>query len=91
MKYLLCYIALASLVCFTAMGVDKARAKRHKWRISEKTLVVLAALGGALGGCLAMALFRHKTQHKLFQVSFPLLLVIQAALVFLLWKLGVLT
>ena len=52
MKYLLVYLALASLVSFTAMGVDKARAKHHKWRISEKMLVLLAALGGAWGGCL---------------------------------------
>lgn len=90
MKYLWMYLALASLVSFTAMGVDKARARRHKWRVSEKTLVLLAALGGALGGCLGMLLFRHKTQHKLFQISFPLLLLAQAALVFLIWKLRLL-
>lgn len=91
MKYLLFYLALASLVSFTAMGVDKARAKHHKWRISEKMLVLLAALGGALGGCLGMAFFRHKTQHKLFRVNFPLLLLAWAVLVFLIWKLRLLT
>lgn len=91
MKYLLIYLALASLVSFAAMALDKYRARHHKWRITERTLVLLAALGGALGGCLGMILLRHKTQHTLFLVSFPLLLLLQAGALYLVWKLQLLT
>lgn len=91
MRTLLLYLCLASLICFAAMGLDKLRAKRRKWRIPEATLLLLAALGGALGGCLGMALFHHKTRHPRFQWSFPLLLLAQTAAVYLLWRLKLLT
>ena len=87
---LLLYFAAVSAVLFVLMGVDKARARRHGWRLRERTLVLLAALGGALGGCLGMLLFRHKTLHPLFRWSFPLLLTAHLAAVLLLWELGAL-
>ena len=90
MKYVLLALGVMSLILFIMMGVDKSRAKRHKWRISERTLLLLGALGGALGGCLGMILFRHKTNHTVFLVCFPLCLLVQAAAVIVLWKLHVL-
>ena len=91
MKYLLIGVALMSVILFITMGVDKARAKNHRWRISERLLFILAALGGAAGGCLGMLFFRHKTKHIAFQIGFPLLLVIQAAVIWLVWKNQILT
>lgn len=59
------------------MGIDKKRARRHAYRISEKTLWTLAVIGGGTGAFLAMIKFRHKTKHASFHIGFPLLMVIQ--------------
>lgn len=91
MKYLFIYLAGISLILFFTMGLDKSRAKRHKWRVSERMLFILAAIGGAAGGCLGMLVFRHKTKHPAFQWGFPLLLAVQAAALWLIWKNGILT
>ena len=81
------YLLLVNLAAFLVMGLDKRRAKRDKWRISEKALFLPAVLGGALGGVLGMRTFRHKTQHWYFRFGFPLLLVLQVVLLgWLVWK-----
>ena len=90
MKYLFIYLAGINIVLFYVMGIDKSRARHHKWRISERSLFRLAVLGGAAGGCLGMLAFRHKTKHPSFQWGFPFLLVVQAAVVWLIWKVGIL-
>lgn len=65
---------------FGLMAYDKHCAKRGKWRVSEKALFLSAACFGALGGVLAMHLMRHKTKHWYFRVFFPIMLVVQAAM-----------
>lgn len=69
----------ANLTAFLLMGLDKGRARRGAWRISEKALFLPAVLGGALGGVLGMRLFHHKTRHWYFRYGFPLLLLAQMA------------
>ena len=90
MRYLFIGVAVMSVILFVTMGIDKGRAKRHKWRVSERALFVLAILGGAAGGCLGMLVFRHKTKHRAFQIGFPLLLAIQILALWLVWKLQLL-
>ena len=81
------YLLAVNLTAFLVMGVDKRRAKKGKWRISEKTLFLPAVLGGALGGILGMRVFHHKTKHWYFRFGFPALLLIQLALAgWLFWK-----
>lgn len=81
------YLMAVNGAAFLIMGIDKRRAKRDKWRISEKALFLPAVLGGALGGVLGMRTFRHKTKHWYFRFGFPLLLAIQAVLLgWLVWK-----
>ncbi|MBQ8341905.1 MAG: DUF1294 domain-containing protein [Clostridia bacterium] len=58
--------AAISLVTFCLYGADKSKAKRGAWRIPEKTLLLCSFFGGAVGGSLAMSLFRHKTKHWYF-------------------------
>ncbi len=78
--YLLVLMAVMSIFLFAMMGFDKHKARRGRWRISEKTLFVFALLGGAVGGTAGMLLFRHKTRHWYFRLGFPLLAAAQAAL-----------
>ena len=67
------YVAIVSLILCVYMYIDKERAKKKEWRISEKTLLTLGFFGGAIGGVLGMYLFRHKTRKNAFAFSFPLL------------------
>lgn len=75
-------IIMMSIIAFIAMGVDKRKAKQHKHRISEKTLWILALIGGAIGSYFGMIFFRHKTKHLNFRIGFTLLAVGQLTLLF---------
>lgn len=71
------YLILVNLGLFAAMGYDKSASKRGEWRIPERTLFLLAAIGGSLGGICGMRFFRHKTRHLSFVIGFPCILAIQ--------------
>ena len=73
-------LIVMNLLAFAMMGLDKAKAKAGAWRIPEKTLFLVTALFGGLGGTLGMTFFRHKTKHWYFKLGFPALLVIQVVL-----------
>ena len=79
------WLCLANAAAFCLMGADKRRARRGRWRISEKALFLPALLGGALGGVLGMQVFHHKTRHWYFSLGFPLLLLLQGAGLVWLW------
>jgi len=80
-----CMILLVmNLMAFSLMGIDKMKAKAGMWRIPEKTLFLVTALFGGLGGTLGMVLFRHKTRHWYFKYGFPALLAAQLVLLMLL-------
>ena len=72
------WLIAINLAGFLAMGADKRRAARHQWRIPERTLFLLALLGGSAGSWAGMYAFRHKTRHWYFVVGMPLILVLQA-------------
>ena len=76
----LAVIAVMNVVAFTLMGIDKRRARRGAWRISERALFMTTACFGGLGGVLGMKVFHHKTKHWYFRVFFPVLLVLQIAI-----------
>lgn len=81
--YLAGVYLIAGLIGFAAMGADKSRARRNRWRIPERALLLLAVLGGATGVLLGMRVFRHKTRHPRFTVTVPLLLLLQAVVLVL--------
>ena len=58
------YLLLLSVITFIAYGADKKKAKDHKYRTKEKTLLGLSFFGGAFGGFPAMLIFRHKTKAE---------------------------
>ncbi len=76
-------LLVMNAAAFALMGIDKAKAKRGAWRIPEKTLFLVTALFGGLGGTLGMLFFRHKTKHWYFKFGFPVLLVLQMAVLLL--------
>ena len=80
------YLLLMSLILFAFMGADKRRAKRRAWRVPERTLFWLAALGGGLGGVLGMLAFRHKTRQASFCIGMPLLMLFNFAAAYLLLR-----
>ena len=71
------YLAIINMVVFASMGIDKKRAIRGAYRISEASLFMVALLGGSMGSILGMQLFRHKTKHWYFVWGMPAILVIQ--------------
>jgi len=70
------YIGVINLVGFIAMWMDKRKAKAGKSRISEKSLMTITALGGAVGTLIAMVLCHHKLSKKKFYRGVPGLLMI---------------
>ncbi len=61
---LLYYLIVINVVTFLVYGIDKWKAKKGSWRISEATLLILAAIGGSIGALLGMKVWHHKTMHK---------------------------
>jgi uncharacterized membrane protein YsdA (DUF1294 family) len=66
---------------FTMYGIDKRNSKRSKQRISERSLLLLAALMGGFGAFIGMRVFRHKTQKLKFKIGVPLLMFINVGIV----------
>ena len=78
----LLWILVINFVTFFVFGLDKLKAKRkvkHERvrRIPERTLFLLAAIGGSIGALLGMHVWHHKTLHKTFQIGIPLILLLQ--------------
>lgn len=76
------YLVLINLVTFAFYGMDKHKAKKGKWRIPEKTLLGLAAVGGSIGALGGMNYFHHKTKKMKFSVGVPVILAVQLAVFF---------
>ena len=74
------YLLAINAVTFIVYGIDKYKAKKAKWRISEATLLLLAILGGSIGAWMGMKVWHHKTMHKKFKYGIPAILLIQIAL-----------
>ena len=79
------YFVIINIAGFAVMGIDKKRAIRGAWRISEASLFLTALLGGALGCIIGMQHFRHKTKHWYFKYGMPAIFLAQAALIVLLF------
>lgn len=75
------YLAAVNTAAFLLMGIDKHKAVKHRWRISEKELFLFSLIGGSLGGLLGMTVFRHKTRHWHFRFGLPMLLIVQSIVV----------
>lgn len=79
------YLFILNFITFIVFGLDKLKAKKHKWRIKVSTLLCLCFLGGSLGGLIGMYTFRHKTKQKYFTIGVPLMLITQVVLIIYLY------
>lgn len=77
---ILIYVIILNLAGFCLMGLDKYKARKHLWRIPEKTLFLASLLGGSVGTLAGMYFFHHKTKHWYFVVGMPAILLVQAGL-----------
>ncbi len=87
----LAYIAIISLVSIVVCIYDKKISKKNRveLRTPEKTLLLLSALGGSIAMFITMLIIRHKTKHFKFMVGIPVIMVIQAIVVYLLFHFGI--
>ena len=74
-------IVIWNIITFFLYWIDKAKAKKNKWRISEATLIICAFLLGSIGASLGMSLLRHKTKHLKFKLMIPLSVVVNICFV----------
>lgn len=75
------YFAAVSVVAVFMTVADKYFAKKNKWRIAEKTLVLAALAGGALPMLVTMKIIRHKTKHKKFMIGLPAIILLHVAII----------
>ena len=80
-QYSMYYLFAINIVSFVLYGIDKYKAKKNKWRISEATLLMIAVIGGSIGAWVGMRLWHHKTMHKKFKYGIPIIIIMQIALV----------
>ena len=81
MRLLMWYLIVINIVTWIAFGLDKWKAKTGKWRIPERTLLLLALIGGSLGALAGMIMFRHKTRKAKFFISVPVMFVVHCVIV----------
>ena len=81
LKNVIIYVIIINIIAFLAMFIDKKKAQKGKWRISEKALFILVLLGGGIGGIAGMYTFRHKTKKLNFVIGFPAILIFEVAII----------
>ena len=77
LKNIAIYLLIINIIGFFAMWIDKRKAEKGKWRIKEKTLFIITALGGGIGTISGMYTFRHKTQKIGFTVGMPAIVILE--------------
>ncbi|MBY5010646.1 DUF1294 domain-containing protein [Streptococcus suis] len=80
------FLMIWNLVVFLVYGLDKGKARKGSYRISEKTLLLMTYVGGGLGAWAGGTHFRHKTQKKYFQLAWAVGVLIDTLLIYWIWK-----
>ncbi|MGM9777156.1 MAG: DUF1294 domain-containing protein [Prevotella sp.] len=80
MNLILYYLLAVNIATFFLYGIDKYKARKGRWRISEATLLLMAVFGGSIGAWAGMRLWHHKTMHKKFKYGIPIIIIIQVTL-----------
>ncbi|MBQ6337046.1 MAG: DUF1294 domain-containing protein [Ruminococcus sp.] len=88
MKYFIIYLIIINIIALIVTVHDKNAATRGSWRVKERTLMLISALGGAPVMYLTMLTIHHKTRKPLFMVGIPLIFVAECAIAFLVLRYG---
>lgn len=75
------YFVIVNVLAYLIMRIDKNRSRSGKRRISEASLLSLAAIGGSVGILVSMYILHHKTRKKKFKFGVPLMLILQILLI----------
>ncbi len=85
MKTILAYLVIVNIISIIAVVHDKSAARNGEMRVSENSLLVLAAAGGGVGMYMAMRIIHHKTRKNKFMVGIPVIVILEFALAALLY------
>lgn len=77
LQNIIIYLIIINIIGFAIMYIDKQKAKKGKWRIPEKTIFIVTALGGGIGTISGMYTFRHKTQKLNFTIGLPFITILE--------------
>ena len=80
MNIILGYLLAVNITSFLLYGIDKYKAKKGRWRISEATLLLMAVIGGSIGAWVGMRIWHHKTMHKKFKYGIPVIIILQVTI-----------
>ena len=87
MRGVILFLAAVNLLSFLLYGEDKRRARKRKFRIRERTLLLAACAGGAAGSLAGMLFFRHKIRKPGFFLTVLLFFLLQwSVLLYISWK-----
>jgi uncharacterized membrane protein YsdA (DUF1294 family) len=76
---LVLFFLVMNALTYAAFALDKQRARARLYRISERTLLMLALLGGTPSAFLAQQRLRHKTHKEPFRTRLLLIAFAQLA------------
>ena len=74
------YGLVINIIGFILYGIDKMKAQKKQWRISEFTLLIISAIGGSIGALIGMVLFKHKLSKPKFYIGIPLFIVVDTVI-----------
>ena len=80
MNIILYYLLAVNIATFFLYGIDKYKARKGRWRISEATLLMMAVIGGSIGAWSGMRRWHHKTMHKKFKYGIPIIIILQVTI-----------
>lgn len=80
MKNIIIYLISINIIGFLIMWIDKRKAIKGSWRIPEKKLFIITAIGGGIGTIAGMYIFRHKTKKLNFIIGLPLITILEIIL-----------
>ena len=81
-RAIILYFIIINLIGVGIMAIDKYKAEKDKWRVSEMTLFIITFLGGGIGTTFGMYKFHHKTQKWYFKYGFPIIVILEMLIIF---------